>query len=802
MLQNDRQIAISAAGSRNAAKWPVQKLYLSELYERLHTPARGTETLDEYIKLKKPQQDALKDVGGFVGGIVHNGGRRKGNAIDGRDILTLDLDHIPTEGTQSVLQRVDSLGCGYCIYSTRKHRPDAPRLRIIIPLDRGITADEYEPIARKAAEMIGIEMCDPSTFEASRLMYWPSCCSDSQYVYTYGDKPFLSANGMLELYTDWHDFTAWPQVPGVTDTRRRLAQRQEDPTKKPGVVGAFCRIYNVYSAMDKFLPGVYEPVDNAPDRYTYTAGSTTGGAIVYEDGAFLFSHHATDPAGGRLVNAFDLVRLHLFGDKDDEALPGTPTNRLPSYTAMCERACSDPDVSALMSHERYTEATKQFESIPLDASESEPENWMQKLQKNPQTGAITKTIDNIWLILENDPLIKGKIMLNEFASRAEVFGPLPWNACKTRRPWEDSDNDGAYWYLEKVYNLSGTGKIDSALALHGKKHTFNEIKEYMQSLSWDGTPRLDTLFIDYLGAEDNLYTRAVTRKAFTAAVARAMVPGTKFDNMTVISGKQGIGKSTLLCKMARGWFTDGLRTFEGKEAYEIIQGKLIVEIGELEAFRRADINRVKQFLSQRTDRFRAAYAKNVQECPRCCVFFGTTNNAEYLQDRTGNRRFWPIDTGIRQPTKSVFKDLDQDIDQLWAEAYMRWQLGEPLYLDQDIDTFAKDEQEEHREHSPFEGIIIDFLQQKVPEDWNRWDVIRRNMFWQQEDKENTALVDRQRVCALEVWCEALERDKRDMRRSDAFEINGIISMQPDWKRMKKVAKFGPYKVQRGFEKTG
>mgnify|MGYP000985820488 FL=1 len=228
MLINDRQITISAAGSRKAAKWPAQTLYISELYDKLQVPTRGTETLAEYLRLKKSQQDNLKDVGGFVGGTFQDN-RRKANSVVGRDILTLDLDHIEAGKTDDVLRRVDGLGCGYCVYSTRKHSPDAPRIRVILPLDRTVTVDEYEPIARMAAKLIGIEMCDPSTFEASRLMYWPSCCADSQYVYRHGDKPFLSADGMLGLYPNWQDYNSWPQVPGTQDVHTRLAKKAGRP---------------------------------------------------------------------------------------------------------------------------------------------------------------------------------------------------------------------------------------------------------------------------------------------------------------------------------------------------------------------------------------------------------------------------------------------------------------------------------------------------------------------------------------------------------------------------------------------
>jgi len=292
----------------------------------------------------------------------------------------------------------------------------------------------------------------------------------------------------------------------------------------------------------------------------------------------------------------------------------------------------------------------------------------------------------------------------------------------------------------------------------------------------------------------------VTRKAFTAAVTRAMVPGAKYDNMLILAGPQGIGKSTLLDKMSRGWFNDSIRTFEGKEASELLQGVWLVEIAELDAFRRTDVARIKQFLSLRTDRFRAAYGRHVKELPRCCVFFGTSNTTDFLQDRTGNRRFWPVDVGVAPVTKSVWFDLPGEIDQLWAEAVVRWQSGESLFLKGDLEAAAKEKQEEHREVSAREGIVLDFLSKQVPEDWAKWPLDRRRMFWGGAVQGSINLVDRDRVCALEVWCEALDGKQREIRYSDTAEINGIIEACSDWEKTPNSLQFGYCGKQRGFTK--
>lgn len=797
---NDRSITISAGASRRATQWNAQTMLVSELWLKLKTPARGNETLAEYMNLKKGQQDDLKDIGGFVGGSL-NGMRRKANNVTGRDIITLDLDNIPAGGTDDILRRVDSLGCGYCIYSTRKHQPAAPRLRVLLPLDRTVAAEEYEPIARKIGEYIGLEFADQTTFEVSRLMYWPSCCSDSEYVYAVGDKSFVSADGILATYADWHDMTQWPALPGQAQFTK-LAVKQGDPESKNGVVGAFCRIYDIHRAMDELIPGIYEEADTMPGRYTYIDGSTTGGAVLYEDGKFLYSHHATDPCSGKLVNAFDLVRLHKFADKDDEAQYGTPTIKLPSYTAMCEFAVGLSDVSALMAQERYESAVKDFDGITADNSD-EVANWSALLEVNNQTGAIKATINNVLIILEHDPLLKGKFALNEFASRGEVLGSLPWDSRTKRRLWDDNDNQGLYWYMEKVYKITGNGKIDGALSLHSNRFSFNEVQDYLRGLKgkWDGVPRLDTLFIDYLGTKDTAYNRAVTRKSFTAAVARAMTPGCKYDNMVILAGPQGIGKSTLLDRMSRGWFNDSIRTFEGKEASELLQGVWLVEVSELDAFRKTDVSRIKQFLSLRADRFRAAYGRNVKEIPRSSVFFGTTNTSDFLQDMTGNRRFWPVDTGEVKHDKTVWNDLtDEVVDQLWAEAFVRWQMGEPLFLSGAVEEEAKIKQEEHREVSSREGLVREFLERSVPEDWYKWELDKRRMYWAGAAQEVGNAIPRDKVCALEVWCELFGGSMREMKQTDTREINAIISAAPGWKKAGSPVRMGIYGAQRGFVK--
>ena len=841
----DRQINISVGNSRNSKAWRQENTTVSALYTRLSQPIVSTETHAEYMGMSKAQQDELKDVGGFVGGTL-NGTRRKAMNVTGRDIITLDFDNIPGWQSDAVTAKVEALRCSYCIYSTRKHTPAKPRLRIIIPLDRTASTDEYEPIARRLAQQIGIEMADKTTFDVSRLMYWPSKCSDTEYYFKFKDAPFISADMVLGTYADWRDMSAWPQVPGAV-SHKTLAVKQGDPLEKLGTVGAFCRTYTIEQAMDTFLPGIYEAVDGMPDRYTYLGGSTTGGAIVYDD-KFLYSHHATDPCGEKLVNAFDMVRLHKFGDLDEDKSPDTPITKMPSFLKMCEFAEADKGCRATLNRERQSAAAADFANALTAANgtattagagtsagtsgtatqvnggvidtEVEGADWRDDLEYKVNSDILKNTINNYLIVLNNDPLLKDKFAFNAFAERKEIFGALPWDNSTQRRMWTDADTNGLYWFMEAHYNQAGRGNIDSALSLYMAQHSFNEVQDFLNGLQWDGVKRLDTLFIDYLGAEDTAYTRAVTRKMFVAGVARAMTPGVKFDNMLILVGSQGLGKSTLLRRMAKGWFNDSICSFEGKDAAELLQGVWLVEISELGAFRKSESSRIKQFLSLNSDIFRAAYARNAEERQRKCVFFGSTNDDEFLRDPTGERRFWPVDCDRDRKTKSPFTDLtDAVITQIWAEARAYWVAGEPLFLNEALEQLARDKQMEHKEESGKEGIIREFISRLVPEDWQKYTLDQRRMWWGSAStgaggtatQESTSavdgngtvkLVERDRVSAVEIWVECFNADPKYMKQADVREINAVFKSVDGWSGATKSMKCGPYGQQRCHMRIG
>lgn len=667
-MQNDRKITISVGSSRKSTAWAPQVLLLSELYDKLRVPARSTETQAQYLAYPKPQQDDLKDVGGFIGGTL-SGPRRKAGCVTGRDVLTVDMDSIPAGGTDDVLRRLGGLGCGFCVYSTRKHRPEAPRLRVVLPVDRTLQADEYEPCARRVAHYIdpGMTPFDPTTFEASRLMYWGSCSLDGEYIYQTADKPMLSVDGLLSTYADWRDVTAWPQVPGAQTAPVRLAAKQGDPTAKGGVVGAFCRVYDVPAAMEAFLPGAYAPAEGQDDRYTYTGGSTTGGAVLYDGGKFLYSHHATDPAGGRLVNAFDLVRLHKFGDLDDEAKPGTLTHQLPSYKAMEQLARADATVASLLAQERGEEILRAFDAVGTGV---ELGNDLKEL-----LGRLGGEVLTTGVLRQLLQLLGVRVRLNEVTWHVEMSGyPASWTKANAENLLPVLLLD--YLRLAKVKGAA-KNTIADCLDVVAEENRYNPVTAMFQSAVWDQQDRIRELFALW-GVEDVL-SRKLVRKWLLQCAAMALNSETDpqgADGVLVLQGEQGIGKTSALRSLVPvpRMFKEGAKLdLRDKDTYMQALNSWICELGELDRTTARDSAGLKAFLTQDLDEYRTPYAKKAVQRPRRTSFCGTVNPKEYLIDDTGNRRFWTVPvTHIDLP--GIFALTTEWKVQLWAQVAVEYQL--------------------------------------------------------------------------------------------------------------------------------
>ncbi len=331
-LRHDGEMIISEGRSRKETEWKRRGIRWGDLLRRFAEPIRTGETVEEYAAMSRDQRGEIKDVGGFVGGALQNGSRK---SVAFRQLLALDADY----GGLSLWEDAGLLlGYAACMHTTHSHTPEKPRLRLLWPLARPVTPDEYEALGRLVASWLDIEQFDDTTYQANRLMYYPSTPKDGEYLFDYIDGPWLDPDAALAEYADWRDMSLWPVSSRTTTERRKHADKQGDPREKPGVVGAFCRVYDVPAAIEEFLAEVYVPCGEG--RYTYAGGSTSGGLVIYDHGDFAYSHHDSDPAGGRLCNAFDLVRIHLYGHQDDGVGSDVPVHKRPSFEAM-RRLCGE-----------------------------------------------------------------------------------------------------------------------------------------------------------------------------------------------------------------------------------------------------------------------------------------------------------------------------------------------------------------------------------------------------------------------------------------------------------------------------
>ncbi|MDU2687547.1 MAG: virulence-associated E family protein [Paeniclostridium sordellii] len=803
-MKHDKLINIAIGRSRKEINY-VNKIisYLDFINNYIKNTKYTKENYKEYINFSKDIQDNIKDVGGFVGGFLKDGKRRKDTVIN-RSLVTLDADFAYENMIEDIEKNCDF---AMCIYTTHKHTKENPRFRIVIPLSYEVDPIEYEAIARKLAFNIGIDYFDDTTYSPSRLMYFPSTSKDGDYVFKIIDKAWLNPKDILNSYENYKDESSWPFS---SRTKKKVINSntnvpKENPRLKEGIIGAFCRVYNVFDVIEKYLSNIYKKGDS-DYRYTYINGSSSNGLIIYENGDFAYSHHSTDVCLDKLCNSFDLLRLHKFSNLDEKVSADTPINKLPSYINMIEFISKDEKVILELGNSKLKQAKEDFKDL-YNLNEDNNENiWITKLEVDKK-GMYKASNKNIVTILENDINLKGKIAYNLFSNRTMVKGDLPWRSVsdKVRGDiWQDSDDANLRVYIDITYGIVAPYKINDGLAIIEKKNNYHPIIDYLNSNTWDKVSRVDTLMIDYLGAEDCEYTRNVTRKMLVAAVSRVFNPGIKFDYMLVLVGRQGIGKSYIINLLGREWYSDSLNTVYGKEAYEQLQNAWILEMAELSATKKADAEAIKHFISKTEDSYRQAYGRRVDTFKRQCVFFGTTNENEFLKDRTGNRRYWPLMVGVNKPLKNLFKDLNKnEINQIWAEALYLYKCGEKLILEGDVEREANLKQEQHLESNSKEGMIREFLNMKLPKSWDKMDIFERRIYIGEGNglREEGCII-RDKVCSAEIWVELFGGDMKMFYKGNAREINDILRKIDGWSALKNGAgklRFGKiYGVQRAF----
>ena len=741
-----------------------------------------TITWDEFVE--GAQEPATKkDCGAYMAGKATST-IRKDSRVEYRSMVTLDADNADPE----LPARVGGLGLTCLVHSTYSHTTDNPRYRVIIPLmGPGLTEEEYPRAARGLMEALGKEQFDKTCDQPKRIMYFPSAANPDQYeVYSYDGEP-ATARGLLERFG------------GFSSTPEHKRGPKTDPYKLPGVIGAFNRLYDMNRVVEEFkLP--YEQVDE--NRWHYIHAKSDGGVCVYPDG-YVYSNHASDPAGGRALCMFDLVAMHKFVDLDEEAgtqLDTAPKDR-PSIRKAMQEFTELPDVKAEM----------MGLNIEPTGEDEAPSDWVSKLHVHPKTG---KTLDDAYnwrLLSEHDPVLTG-LAYNTMNLATVTLCDFPWRKVTPGKNDQltEADREEISDHLECTYNMRypSERRLNGAISKVAQKNAFHPVEEYLEDLQWDGESRIET----WLPGEANSYKRSVARLTAVQAVARALDPGVKVDNCLILSGGEGLGKSWFIERMSRGW-TCTLGPIDrgsARDTIMIMSRSWVAVADEGYSLKKADADNMKNFITRTHDEVRLPYARETEFLPRRQVIWGTTNDPTFLRAQEGNRRFLIVNVTEKLDFDKYTKEY---VDQVWAEAVHIWKESRAKYgvegnpvlrLSDAEEEVAKEVRGEATEEQPLVGLIQNYLETLVPENWERMSVDDRIKWLRSSEqglvKPGTHRIDR--VCSLEIWRVLLENKDAKISRRDSLEIADALRKIPGWESSgAKRASFPHFGQQRFFSRV-
>lgn len=394
---------------------------------------------------------------------------------------------------------------------------------------------------------------------------------------------------------------------------------------------------------------------------------------------------------------------------------------------------------------------------------------------NEKSRKLQQTVRNFEIIMDNDRRFAGKIKFDEFSRQEYLMGEIPWESENCDRAWGSRDDAALYSIIQTDYGVKNRNDYFDAIKNVSMRNRFHPVRDILDSLEFDGNEHIRSLLPNYLGVEDTEYAYQVMRLWMLGAVARVYEPGCKFDYTMIFTGPQGLGKSTFLKMMSLNdsWFNDSLDSLDSDKTAQSLMGSWIVELAELKSLARTagGVESVKRFLTAVQDKYRVPYERRADIFLRQCVFAGTTNKSDFLQDETGNRRFLIIQTGVNKPAKSLFvPEAIEDMKAAWAEAIHIWKTEKPeLILPDSCRDEARRLQDESMADDGKVGIITQFLE------------------------------DKQRTCVLEIWKEALEENGRPQKWQSS-EISDIILSLPNWSRVKSPTRYREYGVQKLFQK--
>lgn len=746
-ITRDTPFDIVTAPRRNSTHWRNGKVTWGDLLDWIEDPAEH------------------KECGGYILGKLKKNGERTSANIASRSAVTLDADR----ADEDFLTRVDlSFRNALIVHSTYQHMngTEGPRYRLIIPVDRDLRPEEYRPAARQLMKQLGEQYFDRTADEAARFMFKPAAEIPELYETLVIEGEAVSADRLLED-------TLIPDH--VLKTKR-------DPFSLAGLAGTFNRIYTDFGELVETYDLPYE--HEGSDRWHLVGASSVAGMGEVSDGLW-YSHHAGDPVHGHAQTAFDLVRIHRFGEQDAGTSEKTPINRLPSYKSMLDLAAEDPRVK----DDLLSDFDKLDDAVAGDEAD---DSWTNRLA----VGRNGKTNDDVhtWtLIRRNDEVFRG-LSLNEMTAGIETRVDLPWREKDEPSPtFNRNDRHELRTRIEKLYGFRPERSyLDDMVNATAAAQSYHPIRDYLRGLEWDGVERVETCLP---GVRPTRYTRFVARRAMIAAVARIMEPGCKWDHMPILYGKEGLGKSYWIHRISLG-FSAALGRIGDKDTLLTMQRSWFMVSDEGHAIKGTSFDAQKEFLTRTEDTFRRPYDVEAQTIKRHSVIWGTTNDKSFLTRAEGNRRFLIV--SAEDPID--FEDLtDEYVAQVWAEAVVYYQLGEQWHLTDEESAIAKAERELYTLEDPSEGMVREYLETLFPSKWEDKAPEERAWWYRTRGDELSEKGTRrlEQVCTAQILVEALGRRMGEWRPDDLRSIADTLDRVDGWTALpgkRDVPKYGPQRV--------
>lgn len=739
----------------------VVDLTFNQLVFNLKVPTEVDITLENLFKLSDSENEAeikkymeIKDIGFFIAGDVNVDTKsRRAEHVLNRTMLTFDIDAPKENIWAKFISNFPNIQAIY--YTTIRSSKNALRYRILVPLNRPVGSADYGKLMNYIINLLGKSSFDKTTTEFARVMYFPTVCKDQEYGFDYvGIEPLNVDQYLCKIEESFEDVV-----------KRDLAKANyTSPKEKKGVVGAFNRAFSITETIEKFLSDIYKRGSNytidAP-RYKYKDSKGMPGARVYDNDTMFYSAHDHDPATLKNLDAFNLVKLHLFNN---------------DFTKMKNWALELPEVQAELATNTELEGTE--------------DEWLNQLVRDTKKGTIISTPANLQLILQNDTTLAGMFRTNQLTYMIEVCKDLDIIGGTTDRKFktlEDADIIEVQIHLEKSkYKVRASKQqVTDIICQVARQDQYDPVKEYLEELedAWDGVERIPTMFTDYLKADDTPITRAIARKVMAAAIWRVMKPGIKWEGVPVFHGQQGCGKSTFVQKLykssmydldVKNWVnTTNIDYSKTKEAIEGTKGFWGIELAELANTTTNTYSNelMKAFISNDRPTIRIPYDKFPTTLNRRCVFWGTTNIWLYVSDQTGARRFLPVDCKAyteEEKFECLQKINAMPVDQLWAEA-MSYYKEEKLYFTIEEEKQLNILRAQHTEESSYEAILSMFVNSKITLDWvDKTPMERRDFF--QVGNSKDAIVERTTITLSEIAYEALGKPLSDIPRKALRDI--------------------------------